>query len=251
MAKTFAQLSAAVVARGKTAVGKWRYANYKPQKLDPEKYGFSDCSGFLYWCYKGIGIELSDMSYKQAVQGTEVASGTTLAGFMKIVHLIEPGDEVCMALKAGWNGGADINHVEMAIEKGSVLSLGHGSGTGPQYHNLTVSWLIPDAKSWTIRRHIPADKTTAPATPLTGLEKVIAQMKATHVIFKTEGGVIGIADVLAGKYELFKTRAEYERRRNFLKQSGAKLRQYKTIRTDKNKGKTNVVQDLARFGTRG
>ena len=146
-------------------IGKYRYANTKPQKLNPDRYGYSDCSGVIAAAYASVGISIGDMSYKQAAGGKLIAQGSTVAEFKKIEHLLRGGDVVGMALVTGsWNSGADINHVEAWSSPG--LSYGHGGLPGEAYgtrlHSIYGRWLLQDARKWVVRRYI--DDTPAQAT---------------------------------------------------------------------------------------
>ena len=138
-------------------IGKYRYANTKPQKLNPDRYGYSDCSGVIAAAYASVGIAIGDMSYKQASGGKLIAQGSTVAEFKKIEHLLLPGDIVGMALITGsWNRGADINHVEAWNSPG--LAFGHGGlpgeAYGPRLHSIYGRWLLQDARAWVVRRYI-------------------------------------------------------------------------------------------------
>lgn len=235
----------AVVARGVSRLGHWRYGNAKPAKYYPDINGFTDCSGFTRWAHLPYHT-LRGMSYKQAVDGIEIASGTTVAQFLAIAHLIKPADVTAMALRNSWNGGADINHVE--LNTGGVLSLGHGSGIGPQRHNLTASWLLGDARRWTVRRFIPDDQPTPVKKPLTDLEKEIAKMKATHVVFQKSGSIY-IANILAGTYQKMKNPAHFKDRVRYLKRIGAKVVEWKYLRQGAGAGTSNVALNIDAFGT--
>ena len=245
-------MTTAVAERAETTriaesvLGQWAYGNSWAGKFDPETSGYTDCSGYTKWVHGKRGRTLGNMSYDQAVEGIEVASGTTVAGFLAIAHLIKPADVTAMALESGYRGGIAINHVE--LNTGGVASLGHGSGVGPQRHNLTASWLLGDARRWTIRRFIPDDKTTtAASTPLTDLEKEIATMKATHVIFQ-KSGAIYIANILAGTYQKMKNPAHFSDRVRYLKRTGAKVVEWKHLRQGAGAGKSNVALNIDAFG---
>lgn len=238
---TASDIRRSVVARGESRLGYWRYGNDKPAKLDPDRAGFTDCSGFTRWAHLPYHT-LRDMSFKQAVDGIEVASGTTVAQFLNIAHLIQPADVTAMALRDSWNSGADINHVE--LNTGAVLSLGHGSGIGPKRHNLTASWLLGDARRWTVRRFIPDDKTTVAKKPLTETEKEIATMKATHIIFQY-GSALCFANVLAGTWAKCPNPKSFKEHITILKRAGAKCVEWKHLSPTKK----NTVANPTAFGS--
>ena len=149
----------------KSFIGQFNYGNQKPQKFEPLKYGFTDCSGFTRFVHLPFGHTLGPMSYNQAEEGTEVASGRTIAQYLAIAHLIKQADVTAFALRSGYGGGSRINHVELNIVKGSTITLGHGSGVGPRIHNATASWLLGDSAFWTVRRVIEDDKETTAMCP--------------------------------------------------------------------------------------
>lgn len=241
-------MTTAVAERAETTriaesvLGQWQYGNSWDGKFQPERSGYTDCSGYTKWVHGKRGRTLGNMSYDQAVEGVEVASGTTLAQFLNVAHLIQPADVTAMALKAGYRNGIAINHVE--YNTGHVGSLGHGSGIGPRRHNLTASWLIGDARRWTIRRFIPDDATTVAKKPLTQAEKEIAVMKATHIIFQF-GGSICIANILAGTWAKAPFEAAFEDRCTILKRAGATVMEWKNLSVAKN----NLVDNPTAFGT--
>lgn len=242
-------MTTAVAERAETTriaesvLGQWAYGNSWAGKFDPETSGYTDCSGYTKWVHGKRGRTLGKMSYDQATEGIEVASGTTVAGFLAIAHLIQPADVTAMALKSGYRAGIAINHVEYNL--GGVLSLGHGSGVGPQRHNLTASWLLGDARRWTVRRFIPDDKTTtAASTPLTDLEKEIAVMKATHIIFQY-GSALCFANVLAGTWAKCPNPKSFKEHITILKRSGAKCVEWKYLAASE----SNVVKNPTAFGS--
>jgi hypothetical protein len=224
--------------------GKFRYANTKPGKLDPDNTGYSDCSGTIYAAYKAVAnTVIGTMSYEQAATGIEVASGTSVAQFKTALSKMLPGDVIAMDLSYSAYTGR-VNHVEMYSGTGS-MSWGHGGpGYGPTYHDLLVSWLIPSAKTWTVRRFIPvtSDETITTVT-LDDLEEVIESMKATHIIFQT-GGAICIADILAGTYRVMPNTKTFKNTVTVLKRAGAKVVEWKYLSA----AKSNKVANPAAFG---
>ena len=165
MTLTSQQQREGVLAWLQNRLAKFWYGNAKPAKLNPDRSGFSDCSGVIAAAYASVGISIGDMSYKQAAGGELIAQGSTVAEFKKIEHLLRGGDVVGMALVTGsWNSGADINHVEAWSSPG--LSYGHGGlpgeAYGPRLHSIYGRWLLQDARKWVVRRYI--DDTPAQAT---------------------------------------------------------------------------------------
>lgn len=241
-------MTTAVAERAETTriaesvLGEWEYGNSWVGKFDPETSGYTDCSGYTKWVHGKRGRKLGKMSYDQATEGIEVASGTTVAQFLNVAHLIQPADVTAMALKAGYRNGIAINHVE--LNTGRVGSIGHGSGIGPRVHNLTASWLLGDARRWTVRRFIPDDKTTVAKKPLTETEKEIATMKATHIIFQY-GSALCFANVLAGTWAKCPNPKSFKEHITILKRAGAKCVEWKHLSPTKK----NTVANPTAFGS--
>lgn len=149
--------------------GRFSYANTRPAKLYPDRGGFTDCSGIIAAAYRDVaGIDVGDMSYRQATAGRHVASGRTVADFRAIMGTLRPGDIVAMSIKTGYRGGQAINHVEMfdRVEGGVPYSWGHGGypPMGPTRQNITASWLLGNAAFWEVRRVLPDQPTTTTTT---------------------------------------------------------------------------------------
>lgn len=225
--------------------GRFRYANTKPGKLDPDSTGYSDCSGTIYAAYKAVAnTVIGTMSYEQAATGQEIASGTNVTQFKAALSKMLPGDVIAMDLKYSAYTGR-VNHVEMYSGTGS-MSWGHGGpGYGPTYHDLLVSWLIPSAKTWTVRRFIPVTSDEITTVTLTDLEEVIDSMKATHIIFQT-GRAICISNVLAGTYRVMPNTKTFQNTVTGLKRAGAKVVEWKYLTPTR----SNKVANPAAFGVK-
>ena len=126
-----------------------------------------------------------------------------------------------------------------------------GPGRGPRLLRYDDRWLLGDATQWIVRRIIPDDKpgtaTETTTTQLDDLEEVIGEMKATHIIFE-KNGAIGIANILAGTYQMMKTTEQFKDRVSVLKQAGAKVVEWRYLRPNPNVSKPNVVDNLDAWG---
>ena len=122
---------------------------------------------------------------------------------------------------------------------------------GPRVLRYDDRWLLGDATQWIVRRIIPDDKpgtaTETATTQLDDLEEVIDEMKATHVIFNS-GKSIGIANILAGTYQIMKNTQEFKDRVTYLKRTGAKVVEWKYLRQGDLAGKSNVVLNVGAMG---
>lgn len=140
--------------------GKFRYSNawVKPRLKTLIRRGSGDCSDFTYAFFGAEGYKLGAMANDQAKNGTEVASwrgrrGRGVTAYNKIYKRVRQGDIICMDLV----GRGRYTHVETIVADRSGNSIGHGSGWGPKEQNLGVSWLLPSAYGFTIRRIVPAN----------------------------------------------------------------------------------------------
>lgn len=138
--------------------GKFRYSNawVRPSLKTLIRRGSGDCSDFTYAFFGAEGYKLGAMANDQARNGTEVASwrgrrGGGVAAFNKIYKQVKEADIICLDLV----GNGRYTHVETIVADRSGNSIGHGSGWGPKEQNLGVSWLLPSAYAFTIRRIVP------------------------------------------------------------------------------------------------
>ena len=216
------------------------YAQFKARRA-------GDCSDFTCAVFEPHGYSLPGMSWQQASAGTEVARwsgprGQGIAAFNAIRDKLRPADIVCMALQ----GSSGISHVNLNIN--GVTALDHGGpGRGPRLLRYDDRWLLGDATQWIVRRIIPDDKKTTTTATMDDLEEVIGEMKATHVIFE-KNGAIGIANVLAGTYQIMKNTKMFNDRVLALKRAGAKVVEWRYLRPNPNVTKPNTFEDIDAWG---
>ena len=241
---------AGVIATGRSLINSAVYSNawigatyalFKARRA-------GDCSDFTCAVFEPHGYILPGMSWQQASAGTEVARwsgsrGGGIAAFNAIKSKLRPADIVCMSLQ----GSTGISHVNLNVDGTTALDHG-GPGRGPRLLRYDDRWLLGDATQWIVRRIIPDDKTTTTsAAALDDLEEVIDEMKATHVIFNA-GKSIGIANILAGTYQIMKNTQEFKDRVTYLKRTGAKVVEWKYLRQGDLAGKSNEALNVGAFG---
>lgn len=193
--------------------GRFSYANTRPAKLYPDRGGFTDCSGIIAAAYREVaGIDVGDMSYRQATTGRRVASGRSVQDFRAIMHTLKPGDIVAMSIKTGYRGGEAINHVEMfdRVEGGVPYSWGHGGypPMGPTRQAVTASWLLGNAAFWEVRRVLPDQPTTTTTTaqPVTETETVEETKMNTGIYYKAgEATICAIVNTTSGFFTKWST----------------------------------------------
>ena len=248
---TAEQTRQAVIATGRSLLNSAVYSNawvgatlaqFKARRA-------GDCSDFTCAVFQPHGYKLPGMSWQQASSGTEVARwsgprGGGIAAFNAIKAKLRPADIVCMALQ----GSTGISHVNLNVDGTTALDHG-GPGRGPRVLRYDDRWLLGDATQWIVRRIIPDDKpgTATETATIDDLEEVIGEMKATHVIFE-RNGAIGIANVLAGTYQMMKTTEQFKDRVTVLKQAGAKVVEWRHLRPNPNVSKPNAVDNLDAWG---
>ena len=246
---TAEQTRQAVIATGRSLLNSAVYSNawigatyalFKARRA-------GDCSDFTAAVFEPHGYSLPGMSWQQASAGTEVARwsgarGGGIAAFNAIKSKLRPADIVCMSLQ----GSTGISHVNLNVDGTTALDHG-GPGSGPRLLRYDDRWLLGDATQWIVRRIIPDDKPGTTTTPLDDLEEVIGEMKATHVIFE-KNGAIGIANILAGTYQMMKTPEQFKGRVTVLKQAGAKVVEWRHLRPNPNVSKPNTVDNLDAWG---
>lgn len=149
-----------IIANMRKYRGKFRYSNawVKPTLKTLIRRGAGDCSDFTYAFFGDADYKLGAMANDQARNGTKVASwrgrrGGGVAAFNKIYKQVKQADIICLDLV----GNGRYTHVETIVADRSGNSIGHGSGMGPKEQNLGVSWLLPSAYAFTIRRIVPAN----------------------------------------------------------------------------------------------
>ncbi|WP_311777851.1 hypothetical protein [Trueperella abortisuis] len=193
--------------------GRFSYANTRPAKLYPDRGGFTDCSGIIAAAYRDVaGIDVGDMSYRQATAGRRVASGRTVQDFRAIMGMLRPGDIVAMSIKTGYRGGEAINHVEMfdRVEGGVPYSWGHGGypPMGPTRQTITASWLLGNAAFWEVRRVLPDQPTTTTAaTPTTETETETEETRMNTGIYYKAGDatICAIVNTTSGFFTKWST----------------------------------------------
>lgn len=158
---TAVQTRANVIAKMRGMKGKYAYKNnwVRPSLAQMKARKAGDCSDLTHAVFGFYGYKLGGMSNDQSKNGTKVASwkgkrGGGVKAYNKIYKQVKQADIIVMDLV----GAGRYTHVETITANKSGNSIGHGWGVGPKEQNLGVSWLLPAAYSWEIRRIIPDDK---------------------------------------------------------------------------------------------
>lgn len=94
-----------------------------------------DCSSFVQWLYRNIGIELPRVSYEQAKVGQAVS-----------INDIQPGDIICFVTSNRNNG--DVTHVALYIGNNKIAHA-RNSKMGTRIDDYNTYWR---SKTVTIRR---------------------------------------------------------------------------------------------------
>lgn len=118
-----------------------------PGRLDPDKSGFSDCSGTIWRAYKDTsGLEVGTWTGDQYFRGKAVIERGS--GNMSDAQkaLCKPGDIIVMSWGRGY---PHTDHVEMYVDAGHTIGHG-GPGNGPHINPIGM---LGNAVWWTVRRH--------------------------------------------------------------------------------------------------
>lgn len=146
----------ATVAWLKARLGKYRYSQDLVKRLDPDKYGETDCSGLGRWMFLQLfGIEIGKNTAGQQATGVQVF-GSDCETVAQAISLLQPGDQVFY----DWDGVnvPAMDHVDTYIGEGMVC--GHGGGPdgttmGPTIYTLQSQW--DAAHTIWARRYITPD----------------------------------------------------------------------------------------------
>lgn len=145
-------------------------------------------------------------------------------------------------------GGSDPwhkNHVHIDFRDGKTPNANPTVPVG----NLVRPALTPAPAPKPVPTPAPTTTTPTPTTPtIDDIEKVIADMEATHIVFEFQEGkgkALAIANVLAGTWTRFGSTDAYKARLTVLKRSGAKVEEWKKFKTGKS---PNNLADPAAFG---
>lgn len=130
----------------KSRIMKFAYRQ-APGRLDPDRSGFTDCSGSIYRAYMDTsGINPGTWTGDQYNRGTAViprGSGTMSAAQQS---MLKPGDMIVIS----WGGGyPHTDHVEMFVGPGQTIGHG-GPNRGPHINSIGM---LSGAAWWTVRRH--------------------------------------------------------------------------------------------------
>lgn len=127
----------ALVAWMRQRVGKYDYTMDMHRRDEPDKYGATDCSALVRYCYKQVlGIEIGTYTGDQQRYGSLVfgTSEQTVQGALSKLQL---GDLVFF----DWDGVnvSIYDHVEMYIGNGQTIGHG-GPGKGPVIKSFAQQW---------------------------------------------------------------------------------------------------------------
>lgn len=138
----------AVVAFVTSRVGDYNYSQ-GPSRLEPDKNGYTDCSGLVYYAYQEvIGVNIGTYTGDQYDRPTLIAEGPGSTPFPEGDML--KGDLIYYNLPGGVSGYV-VDHVEMYIGGGEICGHG-GPGAGPVVKDLQTAF--GSRLNWYIRRVI-------------------------------------------------------------------------------------------------
>ena len=144
-----------LIAVARSKIGKWKYTNDYPDRMYPEQYGGTDCSGFVRWCYGKFGIDVGTWTGDESNAGYEVARGHYPSEIPW--DKMQPGDLILMTATY-WNDYSFSHylcHIELYCGNGTMI--GHPGGYGPQ-EKWAQAWMQSyGCITWMVRRVFDGD----------------------------------------------------------------------------------------------
>lgn len=134
----------------RSKAGQWRYTNDYPDRLDPESYGGTDCSGTVRWAYGKFGYDVGTWTGDESHAGREIARGHYPSEIPW--DELQPGDLILMTANYWNNYDFDqyLCHIEIYCGGGTMI--GHPGGYGPQ-EKWAQSWMEAyGCITWMVRR---------------------------------------------------------------------------------------------------
>lgn len=134
----------------RSKAGQWRYTNDYPDRLDPESYGGTDCSGTVRWAYGKFGYDVGTWTGDESHAGREIARGHYPSDIPW--DEMQPGDLILMTANYWNNYDFDqyLCHIEIYCGGGTMI--GHPGGYGPQ-EKWAQSWMEAyGCITWMVRR---------------------------------------------------------------------------------------------------
>ena len=136
----------------RSKIGQWRYVNDYPDRLYPEEYGGTDCSGMVRWAYGKLGYDVGTWTGDESHAGREIARGYSPSEIPWDDML--PGDLILMTAKypGNFEFNAYLCHIELYCGGGTMI--GHPGGYGPQ-EKWAQAWMEAyGCATWMVRRVI-------------------------------------------------------------------------------------------------
>lgn len=148
-------LGSELIALARSKAGQWRYTNDYPDRMYPEEYGGTDCSGFVRWCYQQFGYDVGTWTGDESFAGYEVARGHYPSEIPW--DDMQPGDLILMTATY-WNDYSFSHylcHIELYCGGGTMI--GHPGGYGPQ-EKWAQAWMQAyGCITWMVRRVFEGD----------------------------------------------------------------------------------------------
>lgn len=148
-------LGSELIALARSKAGQWRYTNDYPDRMYPEEYGGTDCSGFVRWCYAQFGYNVGTWTGDESYAGYEVARGHYPSEIPW--DDMQPGDLILMTATYydDYSFSHYLCHIELYCGGGTMI--GHPGGYGPQ-EKWAQAWMQAyGCITWMVRRVFEGD----------------------------------------------------------------------------------------------
>lgn len=203
--------------------------------------GVPYCAMFASWVFAQAGAKCVGLPEAYCPYIVNAAKN---AGKWVGRNALKPGDLILFS----WAGNGVADHVGI-VEKvfsgyvqtieGNTSSASNANGGLVARRTRSLDYTVLGG----VRPAWGTTSTTTTTTTATDFERLIAEMKATHIIFKSKGTVY-IADVLAGTYRGMPNTQTLNDTVNILKKAGAKVMYWSQL----NASKSDEVANLRAFG---
>lgn len=147
-----------LIALARSKAGQWYYTNEYPDRMYPEEYGGTDCSGFVRWCYQKFGYDVGTWTGDESSAGYEIARGHYASEIPW--DIMQPGDLILMTATYwdDYSFSHYLCHIELYCGGGTMI--GHPGGYGPQ-EKWAQAWMTAyGCITWMVRRVFTEEKVT-------------------------------------------------------------------------------------------
>lgn len=144
--------AAAIIAWCRSKIHAYSYSQ-GPGRLNPEKSGYCDCSGFLVYAFQHAGNISLGGTYTGNLwnKGTLIYDSSSSA---PAESLLNPGDLIFIRFTGSVRGNSPFDHVEMYTDTHTRISMGHTPGPDEFAWDVDINDALAHGGRVRITRHI-------------------------------------------------------------------------------------------------